>query len=273
MGSITIAIHYRREAEGVLQMNSLQVYETAAPPPPIPVLSAKRPHLYKYFTECRWAHAFLRGELKFRSLSYFRDYEDNNVREDANEGTSLYRPTDGLSGQNLTQGKPFKLEGYCFESTANQEEIFVYCTSRVLTQELWERFGAAACVEILDIGKFCSRVEAALPYGATFPGRPGRNRIGRRVNYYRETDNCNPRWALPDAIATSKFLDYAWQAEFRLVFSLTDALAFEKVSLRLVRDRPKTVSNPAEHHVLDVVVAGGLADMCRLHESIPNSTT
>ncbi len=76
----------------------------------------------------------------------------------------------------------------------------------------------------LDTAAFCVRIEAALPPGATFPGRPGRTRIGQRVEYYRETGNCNPRWALPAVIATSKFADYAWQDEFRLVFSLTDAL-------------------------------------------------
>jgi hypothetical protein len=40
-----------------------------------------RRNLYKYFTELRWAEAFLDGEILFRSLAHFRDYEDENVRE------------------------------------------------------------------------------------------------------------------------------------------------------------------------------------------------
>lgn len=247
-------------------MNGPQTSETAGMLP-IPPASARRPRLYKYFSEARWAHAFLQGELRFRSLSYFHDVEDNNVREDPNEGTALYRPEGGLIGNNMTEGRPFNLAGHALESTVKQEEIFVYCTSRSLTQELWGKFGAVACVEILDVAKFCARIEAALPRDATFPGRPGRTRIGRRVDYYRETDNCNPRWALPDVIATSKFDDYAWQDEFRLVFSLTNALGFEKVNLRLVRGRARTERNTTEHHVFDVTAPKGLADICRLHEA------
>ena len=56
----------------------------------------RRRNLYKYFSERKWAEAFINGEVLFRSLSYFRDYEDNSVREDHNEGTSIYRPEGGL---------------------------------------------------------------------------------------------------------------------------------------------------------------------------------
>lgn len=40
--------------------------------------------------------------------------------------------------------------------------------------------------------------------------------------------------ALPDLRATSKPDGYDWQDEFRLVFSLTDALTFENVLTRVV---------------------------------------
>lgn len=250
-------------------MNGQQTSERAGISPQIPPASARRPRLYKYFTETRWAKAFLQGELRFRPLSYFRDFEDNNVREDPDEGTALYRPEGGVAGNNMTQGRPFHLPGYGLESAAKQDEIFVYCVSRSLTQELRDRFGAVACVEILDTVALCGRIEAALPPGASFPGRPGRTRIGRRVDYYRETDNCNPRWALPDVIATSKFADYGWQDEFRLVFSLTDALGFEKVNLRLMKDRVRKAPNDDEHHYFDVKVRRGLGDLCRLHEFEP----
>jgi hypothetical protein len=233
--------------------------------PIIPPASTKRRRLYKYFSDSKWAEAFLDGELLFRSLSYFRDYDDNNVREDQNEGTAIFRPTGGLIVNNQTQRKTFSLPDHALESATNQEQIFVFCTSRSLTDELCQRFGAVVCVEILDIGTFCARIEAALPPTATFPGRLGRTRIGRRVEYYQETDNCNPRWALPDVIATSKFDTYAWQDEYRLVFSLTDALGFEKVDMRLVKNRARKDRNPAQHH-RHPVKARSLRDICRLHE-------
>jgi hypothetical protein len=196
-----------------------------------------RRSLYKYFSKHEWAEAFLDGKVLFRSLSYFRDFEDKQVREDQNEGTAIFRPERGLIVNNLTRGKTYTLPpGYAFESTAKQDEIFVFCVSRSLTCELRERFEAVACIEILRIGTFCARVEAALPPQATFPGPPGRTRIGRPVEYYPETEGGNPRWALPDMIATSKRDHYARQDEFRLVFSLTDALRFEKVEVRIAPD-------------------------------------
>ena len=165
----------------------------------------RRRNLYKYFSERKWAEAFINGEVLFRSLSYFRDYEDNNVREDHNEGTSIYRPEGGLIVNNQTQGTTFTLPGHALESAAKQQEIFIFCVSKSLTDELRERFKAVACVEILNIGAFCNRIETALlPSKATFPGPPDRKRIGQHVEYYQETEAGNPRWALPDMIATSK---------------------------------------------------------------------
>ena len=206
------------------------------------------------------------GEILFRSLSYFRDYEDNNVREDQNEGTSIFRPEGGLIINNLTRRTTFTLPGYALESAAKQEEIFVFCVSRSLTYELRERFKAIACVEILDIGAFRNRIEAALlPFKSTFPGCPDRKRIGRRVVYYSETEAGNPRWALPDMIATSKLDKYSWQDEFRLVFSLTDALGFQNVAMCLRKGDGRKPRNPDEHHCF-FLSAGCLHDVCRLHE-------
>lgn len=118
------------------------------------------------------------------------------------------------------------------------------------------------------MGVFCSRIEAALPSTATFPDQAGGRhaRIGRRVEYYRETEGGNSRWALPERIATSKLDSYAWQNEFRLVFSPTDALGFERVDTRLVhRSNPREPAMPTEHHSYPVN-AQSLHDICRVHE-------
>ena len=83
--------------------------------------------MYKYFSERKWAEAFLRGELLFRSLAYFRDYEDNNVREDQHEGRAIFRPDAGLLVNNVTQGTTSILPGHAFESAVKQDEVFVFC--------------------------------------------------------------------------------------------------------------------------------------------------
>jgi hypothetical protein len=88
---------------------------------------------------------------------------------------------------------------------------------------------------------------------------------GQRVEYYQETEGGNPRWALPDKIATSKLESYAWQDEYRLVFSLTDALGFEKVTTRLVGGKPQESPRLGEHHEYRVKTQN-LRDICRLYE-------
>ena len=224
-----------------------------------------RHSLFKYFSERKWADAFLDGQLLFRSLAYFRDYEDENVRGDHNEGRALFYPEGGLIMNNETQGKIFNFPGYGLESEAKQEEIFVFCASRSLTDEQRAAFGAIVCVEVLQIRTFCERIEAALPANCKFPGKPGRTRIGQRVEYYPKTESGSPRWALPDKISTSKLDGYAWQDEFRLVFSLTDALGFENVKMQMVPQNARKPADVAQHHCY-LVKAQSLRGICRIHE-------
>jgi hypothetical protein len=220
--------------------------------------------LYKYYDNREWAEAFLNGELRFRSLSYFQDYEDAQIRGDQNEGTSIYRPTDGLVITNHTRGWIKVFPGR-FQAIANQEEIFIFCLSRSLNSTIRKRFKAVVCIEIFNIKTFCARVESALPPAATLPGKPGRMRIGQQVEYYCETDNCTPRWALPDLIAASKLNTFSWQDEYRLMFCLTDALGFERAEMYLVGDGSTGPQKVTEHRHYDVK-AGSLRDLCRLHE-------
>ena len=191
-------------------------------------------------------------------MSYFRAYEDQNVRRDENEGTATYRPEDGLIINNNTQGKTFRLTGHAFESTARHDEIFVFCTSRSASDQHRQQFEAVACVEVLKIRTLCERIKAALPPQATF--------FGRRVEYYDAAEAGNPRWALPENIATSKLRDYAWQDEYRLVFSVTDALAFENVALRIVRRDVASEAAQAPQKSEHLVATASLRDFCRLHE-------
>lgn len=206
--------------------------------------------------------------MRFWSLGYFRDLEEQGVRGDVNEGRAHHRPEGGLDVTNHTQGTRFTMPAHRLTSEVKQEEILVFCASRSLSRRLWEAFGASVCIEIRDIPAFCARVETGLPAGATFPGRPGRERIGHRVEYYRVSDAADTRWALPDRIALSKLTEYAWQDEFRLVFSLTDALAFQNVDLALA---PADASPPApslEHTFHDAAI-GSLRDLCRVHAAPP----
>ena len=229
---------------------------------------AKQRSLFKYYAERKLAEAFLDGRFRFWSLAYFRDLEDNGVRGDANEGTGIFHPDGGLQVMDETQGRSFTLPSHAFTSTARCDEIFVFCMSRLVSAALWDKFGSVICVEITDIPAFCRRVASRLPANARFPARPGRERIGQRVEYYDASDAPDTRWALPDRIALSKLASFARQEEFRLVFSTTGALDFENVALRLKpADAPPTA--PASHHTSYDVDVVSLRDICRVHEMSP----
>ena len=227
---------------------------------------ARKRSLFKYFADRKWGEAFMDGRFRFWSLAYFRDLEDNGVRGDENEGTSVFRPDHGLQVTNKTQGARFTLPLHAFTSTARCEEIFVFCMSRVFSTDLWDEFGSVVCVEITDIRAFCRRVTFRLPANAQFPGRPGRERIGHRVEYYDVAEPRGTRWALPDQITLSKLDDFAHQAEYRLVFSMTGALDFENVALRLQPADAPPAARTGHHRIFDVDV-GSLRDICRIHET------
>jgi hypothetical protein len=229
---------------------------------------AHRRSLFKYYSDPHWADEFLNGVFRFWSLAYFRHLEDGGVRGDVNEGTATFRPPGGLEITNHTRRKTFTMPGYALKSAANQEEIFVFCVSRSLSARLWDEFRATVCIEITDVSAFCARVEAALPAEASLGGRPGRKRLGQRVEYYRTSDATGTRWALPDRIASSKLTAYEWQGEFRLIFSLTGALAFQNVALTLVPDGLPVAAGFNEHAYCDMD-AGNLRDLCRVHGTRP----
>lgn len=224
-----------------------------------PVLSnptvPMRRSLFKYYSQIKYAEALLNGEVFFQSLGYFRNYEDDNTRGDELEGTSVYKPTEGLLITNQTQRTQSVLHGWSFESTANLEEILVFCTSRVLSPELWKRFKAAACVEILNTARFCARIEEAREAN-TFYARP--------VTYYPPTEAPNPRWALPDVIATSKRDEFAWQREYRFVLATPSALEFEKAKMQLIRRVSKDPPNSSPH-TKKLLKIRNMEDICRLH--------
>lgn len=229
---------------------------------------ARKRSLFRYYAERKWADAFLNGRMRFWSLRYFRDLEDKGVRGDVDEVKAIFAPEGGLEITNHTQGTRFTLPAHSLISRAAGNDIFVFCLSRMLSARLWDEFGACVCIEITDVAGFCSRVVAALPEGARFPGRPGRERLGRRVEYYETSDAADTRWALPDRIALSKLRRYARQDEFRLVFSTSGALDFQKVSLTL---EPREAAPPpnAEYHQNRDIDAANLRDICRVHDTRP----
>jgi hypothetical protein len=93
--------------------------------------------------------------------------------------------------------------------------------------------------------------------------------MARAVSYYSKNDEIGIRWAFPDRIAFEKIGSFSWQDEYRLAFSTTDALEFEKTSQQIQipasgsagLPKPSTIAEPREYNV----TTRSLRDICRIH--------
>jgi hypothetical protein len=179
--------------------------------------------LYRYVSD-RWLDGFVRhGELLFRALSYYRDFEDDQIRGDDFEGTRVYQPDEGIQISNLTSGSQVRLP-HAFESTADQDNIFVYCLSTELSPELAKRFNASACIEIQDPEKFISMVRAEIPPKYKIQAK---QLVHGSVYYYTKQEPPIVDWAVPCRIALSKQKEFDWQSEYRLAFAVGNAFGIE----------------------------------------------
>lgn len=218
------------------------------------------PPLVRYFSK-QYANAFVqRGEVLFRSLSYFRDYEDQGVRADMHEGTLVHRPTDGLRITKVETGESIELP-HKLESSAREDEILIYCLSTELSESVAQRFQAEVAVEIVNPAKFLARLRSAL---GLRPRIRAEKLIHQPVRYYEWHEPPIVDWALPERIAMRKPKSFEWQSEYRLAVPVGNAFAVENVSLRLVPldapPRPRATSHPSV-----LLKLGSLAKICRIH--------
>jgi len=112
-----------------------------------------------------------KGEVLFRALSYYRDYEKDGVRSDEFEGTRAHLPLDGLKLTKIETGEVIPVP-YMFESTVSEKDIFVYCLSSELCKELALKFQTDTCVEIIEPGKFLGLIRNALARRPSIKNKP-----------------------------------------------------------------------------------------------------
>ena len=218
------------------------------------------PSLYRYFSE-KNARAFVqRGEVWFRALSYFRNYEDKEVRGDKFEGTLVHLPDSGLTLKNSYSGQEISAP-YRFESTAKEDEIFVYCMSRTLSAEIAERFNAEVVVEITDPAKFLNLVRSALSLRRRFKVN---QLVHQPVKYYEWNDPPIVDWALPERIAMRKPKRFEWQCEYRLAVPIGSAFDVENVNVNLVSVQHSRTSETRDFPK-QILKLGSLKKICRVH--------
>ena len=169
--------------------------------------------LYKYFTDERFANAFIRkGNMRFGSLASYRELEDGGVRGDPKDATLHYEPSEGIEITMVADGR--KLSGTSFSSAA--QNMFVYCMSSELSLERAAELGPL-CVEIADPDTIVARLQAR----ATEASRLDYAAVVCGETEYRPNDKIpGADWAVPERVVMIKPPEYASQKEFRIALPL-----------------------------------------------------
>lgn len=215
--------------------------------------------IYKYFTEEAHALALInKGELMLQPLSHFRGREADGVRGDPRDGILTYAPKDGLV-MNMEDGRVITLEGGSFNSSVNQNDIFVYCVSNQLSANLAAKFGAF-CVEIPDPDILVRRFKLRADRTSQFDYEQV---VCGKVDYREHSKEPGADWALPERLVLIKPEDFAWQDEFRIAVGKRDTMNVENVGLTIQTGPAAPVFEPVPAPVF--LRVGKLADLVTLH--------
>lgn len=219
--------------------------------------------LFRYLPE-EYATSFIkRGEVLFRSLSYYRDYEDDNIRRDEFEGTKVHLPHDGLKLTKIESGEVVSLP-HRFESTANEDEIFVYCLSALCNESLAKDFKTKTCIEIVKPMIFIGLIRNAIERRSSIKNKQLTHGL---VNYYLPSDPPLGDWALPEKIALSKLSlpSFTRQKEYRIAFAVNRAFDVYNVNTKLVLQNEQRDKNKYKNYPEKVFKLGDLSKICKVH--------
>lgn len=215
--------------------------------------------IFKYFTEEAHASALInKGELMLQPLSHFRGRESDGVRGDPRDSILTYAPKDGLV-MNMEDGRAITLEGGSFNSSVNQNDIFVYCASNQLSADLAEMFGSF-CVEIPDPTMLVRRLTMRAHHTSQFDYG---QLVSGKVDYREHSREPGADWALPERLVLIKPADFAWQDEFRIALGKRDTMKVENVGLTIQTGQVAPFFEPVPAPIF--LRIGKLADLVMLH--------
>jgi hypothetical protein len=218
------------------------------------------PSLYKYLPS-KYLEAFLsRGEVLFRALSYFRHYEELEVRGDRHEGVHLFSPSKGLEVRKNETHQAFHLP-MDFEAKVQDREIFVFCLSACRSPELAAEFNADVCIELTEPESFVAAIQQTL---LSRPSLKSKRVVHGLVTYYEPEAPPLAKWAVPEYVALSKLARYQRQAEYRLTFGRRHAFNVNNVKTQLT-SRPGMPEATLLGHPKTVLAAGTLRTACKVH--------
>ena len=217
------------------------------------------PPIYKYVSQERFAHSLMEeGHVFMQTLATFRGYEENDARRDPDDGRLRFQPREGLEVQ-FEGREPEVLANWAATFSVKADDMFIFCLSKILSQELAERFEAPFCVEIKKPIGFISRIISKVRL---------RSAMDKAVHFgdveYRQREAPpEARWALPDRVAFVKPEGYALENEFRVVVGKKGVFDVHNVEMKL-ETGPQPLAFQVRQEPLTLKI-GDLSSITNLH--------
>lgn len=218
--------------------------------------------LYKYLPSQFLNAVVKKGDLLFRNLSYFRQYEDNR-RGDPLEGFHRDNPDNDITLSDPKTGKILAKGDFSFLNSTNTDLINVFCLSKAIKPELYEEFKADCCIEIIDADEFIRRTMFAVK---RLISAHDSGLLTGPVNYYMHNAPAGFDIKNPQNLAFAKGVTYEHQKEFRLVFGTKKAFDLKQQivinkSYDFIGEAKK--GTPKEKHIF----IGDIRDIVKIHHT------
>jgi len=113
-------------------------------------------YLYKYLPVKYAKDLFYKGKVHFKNAAYFCSLEEDGIRGDKHDGSEIFNNTITIKnsyGEQIVSGKSFTVR--------SQEELkttYIFCVSKILSPDLFNKFNSDCCVTIKDIDEFKNRI-------------------------------------------------------------------------------------------------------------------
>jgi hypothetical protein len=171
--------------------------------------------LYKYLPS-QYADAFLRGEILFRNLSYFKQ-SDCRHRGDATEGIHRDRPETDSTIEILSGGGGRTINGdFTSLNEIDSDLVFVFCTSEIFDNALFHAFEADCCIEINNPDEFAKRMQRKVM--SLVSANKSIGLLRAPAKYYDPGKSVEFDVKNPTKITFAKDISYAYQKEFRFAY-------------------------------------------------------
>lgn len=179
--------------------------------------------LYKYLPSQYVANVMDKGELLFRNLSYFKQYECEK-RGDPLEGHHRDNPDNNVVAEIVSTGEKIESDSSFLNST-NSDLIYIFCLSQSLGDNLYEEFQCDVCIEVTDVDEFIRRVRMTVKRLVSLHKT---GLLHAPVSYYEP--NKPPEFDIkdPKELIFAKDNAFLNQNEYRLVFGTKKAFNLER---------------------------------------------